>query len=78
MPPVPPAGARDSSEGNIAACGPWYTAPACFRDDWLNWWWDRKNATAASPAVRDDFRFLYLGVGGTWTPLHHDVLASNR
>lgn len=60
-----------------SSTAPWFAAPSCFRDDWLNWWWDKKSAGLA-PAHRDDFRFLYLGVGGTWTPLHHDVLASNR
>ncbi|CAN0242181.1 unnamed protein product, partial [Laminaria digitata] len=25
---------------------------------------------------KDDYRFVYIGPKGTWTPLHHDVLNS--
>ncbi|CAM9862762.1 unnamed protein product, partial [Discosporangium mesarthrocarpum] len=42
--------------------------PFFFADDWLNWWWDRDG--------RDDYRFVYMGPRGSWTPLHHDVLNS--
>ncbi|CAK4080965.1 unnamed protein product [Aphanomyces euteiches] len=45
-----------------------YITPRFFTDDWLNWWWDRKGG--------DDYRFVYLGPKGSFTPLHHDVLQS--
>jgi hypothetical protein len=45
-----------------------YRTPSAFQDDWLNWWCDKKGL--------DDFRFVYMGKEGTWTPLHHDVLCS--
>lgn len=47
-----------------------YTAPLAFRDDWVQAHW---------PAVDehgDDFRFVYLGPAGSWTPLHRDVFRS--
>ncbi|KAL1515536.1 hypothetical protein AB1Y20_002158 [Prymnesium parvum] len=59
-----------------------YSAPAAFGLDWLNDWWmgarrskasDSESGTAADP---DDFRFVYMGPAGSWTPLHHDVLNS--
>ncbi|KAF0697467.1 Aste57867_11851 [Aphanomyces stellatus] len=46
-----------------------YTTPLYFQDDWLNWWWGRK-------CDNDDYRFVYFGPGGSFTPLHHDVLES--
>ncbi|CAM9155846.1 unnamed protein product, partial [Choristocarpus tenellus] len=62
------AKARDEVEGErlTGATGSW--TPSLFADDWLNWWWDRKG--------HDDYRFVYIGPRGTWTPLHHDVLNS--
>ena len=42
--------------------------PVYFADDWLNEYTD---ATGVQ-----DYRFVYLGVEGTQTPLHHDVLLS--
>ena len=42
---------------------PFYTKPAVFGDDWLE-------------QSGDDFRFVYLGNRGSWTPLHADVYAS--
>jgi asparagine synthetase B (glutamine-hydrolysing) len=33
-------------------------------------------AAAADKGRLDDYRFVYLGPKGSWTPLHHDVLAS--
>ena len=47
--------------------------------DWLNGWWDRVNAErlrGESSGRLDDYRFVYIGCEGSWTPLHHDVLAS--
>ena len=47
-----------------------YTTPAPFADDWLNWWWTEQRGG------HDDYRFVYLGPAGSWTPLHHDVMLS--
>lgn len=50
-----------------------YAVPPLFADDWLNWWCDIRTVAGAAPA---DFRFVYAGQAGSWTPLHHDVLYS--
>ncbi|ETN19732.1 hypothetical protein PPTG_04957 [Phytophthora nicotianae INRA-310] len=47
-----------------------YVTPPLFKDDWLNWWWDHKEKSES------DYRFVYLGPTGSWTPLHHDVFRS--
>ncbi|KAI9140350.1 hypothetical protein BKA69DRAFT_1080543 [Paraphysoderma sedebokerense] len=47
-----------------------YETPLIFQDDWLNYWFDRRED------VKDDYRFVYMGCAGTWTPFHHDVLSS--
>nr|CCA14617.1 conserved hypothetical protein [Albugo laibachii Nc14] len=52
---------------------PEYTTPIFFQDDWLNWWSDQKEALHQRS---DDYRFLYFGPAGSWTPMHHDVLCS--
>lgn len=52
-----------------------YSPPPCFRDDWLSPPFDRPGATDV-PAATADFRFVYLGPAGTFTPLHRDVYAS--
>uniref|UniRef100_K3X8M4 JmjC domain-containing protein n=1 Tax=Globisporangium ultimum (strain ATCC 200006 / CBS 805.95 / DAOM BR144) TaxID=431595 RepID=K3X8M4_GLOUD len=49
---------------------PVYTTPTFFEDDWLNWWWDRQEQSG------DDYRFVYIGPAGSWTPMHHDVFRS--
>ncbi|KAJ3360380.1 JmjC domain-containing protein 4 [Allomyces javanicus] len=41
-----------------------------FQDDWLNLWYDRRADT------NDDYRFVYMGIAGTWTPFHADVVRS--
>ncbi|VEL40064.1 unnamed protein product [Protopolystoma xenopodis] len=46
-----------------------YSLPSIFSADWLNEFWDMRD-------VDDDFRFMYLGPAGTWTPLHVDVYHS--
>jgi hypothetical protein len=46
-----------------------YQLPVYFSDDWINAFWD------ASPQ-RDDYRFVYAGKKGTFTPLHCDVFHS--
>ncbi|KAH8077755.1 Clavaminate synthase-like protein [Cristinia sonorae] len=45
-----------------------YTTPDIFRDDWMNGWY--------SAHTDDDFRFVYVGGQGTFTPLHRDVYTS--
>ncbi|KAF4319501.1 hypothetical protein BBO99_00000760 [Phytophthora kernoviae] len=47
-----------------------YETPPFFKDDWLNWWWDHKESS------EDDYRFVYMGPAGSWTPLHQDVFRS--
>ncbi|TGZ69616.1 hypothetical protein CRM22_003637 [Opisthorchis felineus] len=48
----------------------YYQVPILFMSDWMNEFW------RVRPDVRDDFRFVYLGTKGTWTPLHADVYHS--
>lgn len=45
-----------------------YTTPDIFRDDWMNAYY--------SACTEDDFRFVYVGAAGTFTPLHRDVYTS--
>lgn len=47
-----------------------YTTPKYFSSDWLNEYWDLRTD------VKDDFRFVYMGPKGSWTPLHTDVFKS--
>lgn len=47
---------------------PFYTTPDIFRDDWMNAYY--------SAETDDDFRFVYVGAKGTFTPLHRDVYTS--
>lgn len=47
-----------------------YTVPDYFSSDWLNEFWRFRSD------LDDDFRFVYLGARGTWTPLHVDVYRS--
>ncbi|KAI1795860.1 Clavaminate synthase-like protein [Ganoderma leucocontextum] len=54
----------DSTESSKA----FYTAPGIFRDDWMNAYY--------SACTEDDFRFVYVGAAGTFTPLHRDVYTS--
>ncbi|DAZ96922.1 TPA: hypothetical protein N0F65_012025 [Lagenidium giganteum] len=35
---------------------PVYETPVFFKDDWLNWWWDKKDTGG------DDYRFVYIGM----------------
>ncbi|CAH8477372.1 unnamed protein product [Schistosoma margrebowiei] len=48
----------------------WFTLPEYFSSDWLNEFWSLRND------LSDDFKFLYLGSHGTWTPFHADVYRS--
>jgi hypothetical protein len=45
-----------------------YRLPQVLQDDFLNEYFDYKG--------QDDYRFMYLGMDGTYTPMHHDVLKS--
>lgn len=48
--------------------GSFYTTPDLFRDDWMNAYY--------TSCTDDDFRFVYAGAKGTFTPLHRDVYTS--
>ncbi|XP_048500035.1 arginine-specific demethylase JMJ20 isoform X3 [Beta vulgaris subsp. vulgaris] len=59
-----------------------YVTPPFFNDDWLNLYLDQyrmhndpdyqeRNEISCS-----DYRFVYMGPKGTWTPLHADVFRS--
>ena len=45
-----------------------YKTPTLFADDWMNAYYTTHTA--------DDFRFVYCGAAGTFTPLHRDVYCS--
>ncbi|KAM4705203.1 2-oxoglutarate and iron-dependent oxygenase JMJD4 [Rhinophrynus dorsalis] len=45
-----------------------YTTPEYFSSDWLNEYWDAIDG--------DDYRFVYMGPKGSWTPFHADVFRS--
>ena len=47
----------------------WYTPFEGMREDWLNAYHDIKKKP-------QDYRFMYFGVDGSWTPLHTDVFYS--
>ncbi|KAL1413343.1 hypothetical protein Q8F55_001102 [Vanrija albida] len=54
-----------------------YAPPPCFRDDWLSPPFDPSpSSKAVSHASTADFRFVYTGPAGTFTPLHRDVYGS--
>ncbi|GBM26022.1 JmjC domain-containing protein 4 [Araneus ventricosus] len=44
-----------------------YKTPKYFTSDWLNEYCETQ---------KDDFKFVYMGPKGTWTPLHADVYGS--
>ncbi|XP_052812566.1 2-oxoglutarate and iron-dependent oxygenase JMJD4-like isoform X2 [Mya arenaria] len=46
-----------------------YETPVYFQSDWLNEFWDT--------LPQDDYRFVYMGPKGTWTPFHTDVYRSH-
>lgn len=46
-----------------------YDVPLMVSDDWINAHWDHL-------AERDDYRFVYAGTKGSFTPLHCDVFHS--
>ncbi|XP_063780595.1 2-oxoglutarate and iron-dependent oxygenase JMJD4 isoform X2 [Pseudophryne corroboree] len=45
-----------------------YDTPVYFSSDWLNEYWDA--------ITQDDYRFVYMGPSGSWTPFHADVFRS--
>lgn len=47
-----------------------YRVPNYFASDWLNEYFCRRKD------VHDDYRFVYIGPKGSWTPLHADVFTS--
>ncbi|OAY79583.1 JmjC domain-containing protein 4, partial [Ananas comosus] len=60
-----------------------YTTPIFFADDWLNLYLDSHSLHRDFDIHRDkneincaDYRFVYMGPEGTWTPLHADVFRS--
>ncbi|XP_019850996.1 PREDICTED: jmjC domain-containing protein 4-like [Amphimedon queenslandica] len=54
-----------------------YTTPHVFSIDWLNEVWDQESPGAEDHhQVKDDYRFVYMGPKGTWTPFHVDVFRS--
>lgn len=48
--------------------GAFYSTPDVFKDDWMNAYY--------TTYTTDDFRFVYVGAAGTFTPLHRDVYCS--
>nr|BAK03160.1 predicted protein [Hordeum vulgare subsp. vulgare] len=60
-----------------------YTTPPFFVDDWLNMYLDSHPMHRDSDIANHenevncaDYRFVYIGAKGTWTPLHADVFCS--
>ncbi|KAG6544655.1 hypothetical protein Mapa_013845 [Marchantia paleacea] len=63
-----------------------YNTPEAFSDDWLNIFLDTFQMHSVSAEITpkssnddnqcSDYRFVYMGPKGTWTPLHADVLRS--
>ncbi|KAL3628874.1 hypothetical protein CASFOL_027920 [Castilleja foliolosa] len=60
-----------------------YTTPNFFLDDWLNLYLDKysmhddpESYKARNEISCSDYRFVYMGAKGTWTPLHADVFRS--
>ncbi|XP_016320044.1 jmjC domain-containing protein 4-like [Sinocyclocheilus anshuiensis] len=45
-----------------------YKTPIYFFSDWLNEYWDTIEV--------DDYRFVYMGPTGSWTPFHADMFRS--
>ena len=47
-----------------------YSTCSFFQSDWMNEFWDVRDDSD------DDYRFVYMGPKGTWTPFHADVFRS--
>ena len=50
-----------------------YELPIFFSEDWINEYWDHMSDIGDT---QDDYRFVYIGVKGSFTPLHKDVFRS--
>ncbi|KAJ1906585.1 JmjC domain-containing protein 4 [Tieghemiomyces parasiticus] len=79
--PIPPPGHHYLKDWHMVRQFPdarAYTTPEVFADDWLNAFWDHRTASAATAdhPDADDYRFVYIGAHGTWTPFHTDVFGS--
>ncbi|KAI8582534.1 hypothetical protein K450DRAFT_170813 [Umbelopsis ramanniana AG] len=48
-----------------------YEVPDIFEDDWMNEYWPSRDEEDP-----DDYRFVYMGGDGTFTPFHADVYRS--
>ncbi|KAJ8449078.1 hypothetical protein Cgig2_004133 [Carnegiea gigantea] len=59
-----------------------YSTPLFFNDDWLNLYLDEYHMhndpeyQEQNEVSCSDYRFVYMGPKGTWTPLHADVFRS--
>ncbi|KAJ6876391.1 hypothetical protein NC652_035688 [Populus alba x Populus x berolinensis] len=60
-----------------------YRTPLFFCDDWLNLYLDHYRMHNDSDTCQEndgiscsDYRFVYMGAKGSWTPLHADVFRS--
>ncbi|WCJ36106.1 2-oxoglutarate and iron-dependent oxygenase JMJD4 [Euphorbia peplus] len=60
-----------------------YKTPLLFCDDWLNLYLDHHHMHKSSDKYQEneeiscsDYRFVYIGAKGSWTPLHADVFRS--
>lgn len=60
-----------------------YTTPVFFCDDWLNIYLDNYHMHSDPNIYSEnneiscsDYRFVYMGAKGTWTPFHADVFRS--
>ncbi|KAL2608509.1 hypothetical protein R1flu_027082 [Riccia fluitans] len=63
-----------------------YKTPEAFSDDWLNSYLDAFQMHSVNAEITpkkadndnqcSDYRFVYMGPKGTWTPLHADVFRS--
>ncbi len=53
-----------------------YQTPEWFCSDWLNEYWEREDEQEDSSKERNDYRFVYVGPKGSWTPFHADVFGS--
>ena len=47
-----------------------YTTPLIFTSDWLNEFYYQRTD------IKEDYKFVYMGARGSWTPLHYDVFRS--
>ncbi len=53
-----------------------YLTSEYFCSDWLNEYWAEKNSEETDTSKHNDYRFVYVGPKGSWTPYHADVFGS--